>query len=312
MKKLALLLLIVLVGYALTGVAQVRPGERAVVRRFGRVVAQPGPGLWIGLPWGMDRVERVPVNFVHRQYVGYQPNSDADQFMPPGQMLTGDQNLVNVQVVVDYSVGEGDAVVDFVLSRDRVEPAIARATEAALHEWVAANGVDDVLLKGKVELRQWLPPRVQERIEPYRLGVRVQSASVVYLAAPDDVKPDFERVMIAQSQINTKVNDARQDAARLLKSAEADANSYTQRAAAYAGGKRVLADADAQAFLARLEQYQRLKADNPDILSAIWWAETGKLLAAMKSNGQIDILDDKIGADGLDVTQFARPKKKKD
>src|SRR5262245_12914471 len=244
MKKLALLLLLVLAGYALTGVAQVRPGERAVVRRFGRVVAQPGPGLWVGLPWGMDRVERVPVNFVNRQYVGFQPGPDADQFMPPGQMLTGDQNLVNVQVVVDYSVGDGDAVVDYVLSRDRVEPAIARATEAALHEWIAANSVDDVLLKAKVELRQWLPSRVQERIEAYRLGVRVQSASVVYLAAPDDVKPDFERVMIAQSQINTKVNDARQDAARLIKNAEADANSRTQNAAAYAGGRRVLAESE--------------------------------------------------------------------
>jgi len=312
MKKLAAIILLVLAGYALTGVAQVRPGERAVVRRFGRVVAQPGPGLWVGLPWGMDRVERVPVNFVHRQYVGFQPGADVDQFMPPGQMLTGDQNLVNVQVAVDYSVGEGDAVIDFVLSRDRVEPAISRATEAALHEWVAANGVDDVLLKGKVELRQWLPPRVQERIEPYRLGVRVQSASVVYLGAPEDVKPDFERVMIAQSQINTKVNDAKQESARLMKNAEADANSWTQRAAGYAAGRRVLAESEAQAFIARLEQYQRLKADNPDVLSAIWWAEMGKLLAAMKSNGQIDILDDKIGADGLDVTQFARPKKKKD
>jgi membrane protease subunit HflK len=312
MKKLLALLLILLVAYALTGVAQVRPGERAVVRRFGRVVAQPGPGLWVGLPWGMDRVERVPVNFVQRQYVGFNPGPDADQFMPPGQMLTGDQNLVNVQVAVDYSVGEGDAVVDFVLSRERVEPAIARATEAALHEWVAANGVDDVLLKGKVELRQWLPPRVQQRIEPYRLGVRMQSASVVYLAAPEEVKPDFERVMIAQSQINTKVNDAKQDAARLMKNAEADANSETQKAAGYAGGRRVRAEAEAQAFLARLEQYQRLKADNPDVLGAIWWAEMGKLLAAMKNGGQIDILDDKIGADGLDVTQFARPKKKKD
>jgi membrane protease subunit HflK len=311
-KKLALVLLLLLIGYALTGVAQVRPGERAVVRRFGRVVAQPGPGLWVGLPWGMDRVDRVPVNFVNRQYVGYQPGPDSDQFMPPGQMLTGDQNLVNVQVVVDYSVGDGEAVVDFVLSRDRVEPAVARATEAALHEWVAANGVDDVLLKGKIELREWLPTRVQQRIAPYRLGVRVQSASVVYLAAPEDVKPDFERVMIAQSQIRTKVNDSEQDGARLKKTADADADSQKQQATAYAEGKRLRAEAEALAFIARLEQYQRLKVDNPDVLGAIWWAEMGKLLASMKNNGQVEILDDKIAADGLDVTQFARPKKKKE
>src|SRR5438552_4393549 len=102
MRKLVYVILIALGAYLLTGVAQVRPGERAVVRRFGRVVAQPSPGLWVGLPWGMDRVDRVPVNFVQRQSVGFQPDADDISFMPPGQMLTGDQNLVNIQVAIDY------------------------------------------------------------------------------------------------------------------------------------------------------------------------------------------------------------------
>src|SRR5262245_11673750 len=104
MKKLSLLLLLLLAAYLLTGVAQVRPGERAVVRRFGRVVAQPMPGLWIGLPWGMDRFDRVPVNFVQRLHVGFNPEIDDNSFMPPGQMLTGDQNLVNIQVAIDFTV----------------------------------------------------------------------------------------------------------------------------------------------------------------------------------------------------------------
>ena len=54
-----LLLLVPLAAYLLTGVAEIRPEERAVVRRFGRVVALPGPGLWVGLPYGIDRVDRV-------------------------------------------------------------------------------------------------------------------------------------------------------------------------------------------------------------------------------------------------------------
>ena len=130
MRKFVYVLIAVFCAYLLTGVAQVRPGERAVVRRFGQVVAQPAPGLWIGLPWGMDRVDRVPVNFVRRLTVGYEQGGDPDALMPAGQLLTGDQNLVNVQVAVDYSVADGDAVVQYVLHQDRVEPALARATEA--------------------------------------------------------------------------------------------------------------------------------------------------------------------------------------
>src|SRR6476619_8535347 len=82
------LLLVALLAYLLTGVAQVRPEERAVVRRFGKVVARPGPGLWVGLPWGIDRVDRVPVRSVRQLAVGYDPETAPDSpGPPPGQLL---------------------------------------------------------------------------------------------------------------------------------------------------------------------------------------------------------------------------------
>src|SRR5438132_931964 len=104
MRRLRLILLLAVVAYLLTGVVPVRPGEQAVVRRFGAVVAKPGPGLWVGLPWGFDRVDRVPVDLVRRVTVGYQPDAEIDAALPPGQLLTGDQNLVNVRAVIDYAV----------------------------------------------------------------------------------------------------------------------------------------------------------------------------------------------------------------
>src|SRR5215204_7096619 len=91
-----------LVLYLLTGVVQVRPGERAVVRRFGRVLEEkPEPGLWIGLPWGMDRVDRVEVDRVRQVSVGY---SEDESGLPSGQVLTGDHNLVNLRVLLYYKV----------------------------------------------------------------------------------------------------------------------------------------------------------------------------------------------------------------
>src|SRR5262249_6232486 len=75
MKRRVLLFaggLLLLLAYLATGLTEVRPGERAVIRRFGRVLEEtPGPGLWIGLPWGMDRVDRVSVDSVRRVVVGY-------------------------------------------------------------------------------------------------------------------------------------------------------------------------------------------------------------------------------------------------
>src|SRR5690606_7978239 len=97
MPRVRYLLFVALATYLLTGAAEVRPEGRAVVRRFGRVVARPGPGLWIGLPWGIRRVDRVPVRTRRQIRAGLDPEaaSDAPE-TPRGQRLTGDQTLVNV------------------------------------------------------------------------------------------------------------------------------------------------------------------------------------------------------------------------
>src|SRR5262245_44936355 len=121
--RLRYLLLLALLAYLLTGVAQVGPEERAVVRRFGAVVARPGPGLWIGLPWGIDRVDRVPVRKAHELVVGYDPETWSDvEGTPPGQLLTGDHNLVNVRLVLHYGIGELDQELDdYVTHKDQID-----------------------------------------------------------------------------------------------------------------------------------------------------------------------------------------------
>src|SRR4051794_4558732 len=98
--------------YLLTGVVQVRPGERAVVRRFGRILDEkPGPGLWVGLPWGMDRVDRVEVDAVRAVNVGYD-GEPGDGDVPAGQLITGDNNLVNVNFSLLYKV-DPEGLADF-------------------------------------------------------------------------------------------------------------------------------------------------------------------------------------------------------
>src|SRR4051794_30483022 len=123
MPRTRYLLLLALAAYLLTGLAQVRPEERGVVRRFGQVVARPGPGLWVGLPWGIDRIDRVPVRKALQLTVGYNPDTASDVAgTPPGQLLTGDQNLINLQLVLDYAIGETDRELDdYVMHKDQTD-----------------------------------------------------------------------------------------------------------------------------------------------------------------------------------------------
>jgi membrane protease subunit HflK len=308
-KRLRYLLLIALALYLLTGVAQIRPEERAVVRRFGQVVAHPGPGLWVGFPYGIDRLDRVPTATVRRVPVGYRPELVEDT--PSGQFLTGDENLVNVQVAIDYAVGEGPTdLEDYVAQKDRVDGVLARESEAALGEWVSGRPVDDVLLTGNVALPGWLTRRVQERIAGQHLGVRVQQASVAYLAPPDEVRGAFEEVNRAQSAARSQEQRAQQEAARARREAEGTAYQLEQEALGSAAAKRTLAKAEADAFKKRLEQYRKIKATNPDVLTAIWWDEMGRLWLGFKGRGRVELLDSRLGPDGLDLTQIVPPPKR--
>src|SRR5207247_9221806 len=102
--------------------------------------------------------------------VGYKHDEDEINLVtPPGQLLTGDHNLVNIQVVIDFNV-RADQVERYVLQSDRADDLVARAAETAVAEWVAGHTVDDVLLQGKIDLPRWLVTRTQEFIQPYALG----------------------------------------------------------------------------------------------------------------------------------------------
>jgi membrane protease subunit HflK len=311
MRWLRYCLILVLAGYLLTGVRQISPGGRAVVTRFGEVISIPGPGLWIGLPYGIDRVQRVSVDSVRRVQVGFRPQfDDEDQASPPGQLLTGDHNLVNVQVAVDYTVKE-DRVYDYVMYQERAEGIIGRLAEAVLSEWIAGHKIDEVLISAKAELPPFLVRRLQSRIEPYFLGVEIQGASVGYLHPPQEVQSAFDEVTEAQASIRTREHDARQRAEREVLQAKAEANRIEKLALAYAQGELSLARGEAEAFGRRLEQYWKLGKQNPGYLNAIWWQEMDKLFAKLKESGRIDLLDHHLNRDGLDITTWTGSSEKK-
>lgn len=305
------LLILAAVAYLSTGVAQVRPEERAVVRRFGRVVARPGPGLWVGLPWGVDRVDRVPVRTVRQIRTGFVPETAAGhEGTPPGQLLTGDQNLVNVQLVLDYAIVETDGDLDdFVTHRDQVDAVLVREADACAAGWAAGRGVDDVLLTGNAALPAWVMTRLPGSVADMRLGVRVQRVSVAYLAPPDEVRAAFEQVTQAQTGIRTKEHQARQEADQRGRQAGAVKYRFEQEAEVFRRGQVSQSLADAADFRTQYAAYTEQRRVNPDALAASWWVELQKTLAGIRGRGgRVEPLDAYLGRDGLDVTQFLAPK----
>ncbi len=285
-----LILGLLLVAWLLTGVKEVWPGERAVVRRFGRVLdVQPRAGLWIGLPWGIDRVDRVPIEQVRRVAVGYRPGDTADEDAPSGQLLTGDRNLVNVRIILNYTV-DPEAVVAFLEQSERIEELIGRSAEAALAEWVAGRPVDEVLLRGKTVLPKDLPRILQGRLDEAKLGVRLRGLDVAYLAPPDEVRPEFDRVAQAEAERRTMEQKARQEAQQRESDKTAEMRKLDLDGDAYAQNRPQQARAEAAAFEARLAVYR----ENPLVREAGRWMHFLKQVRRLAENGQLQPLDPDI------------------
>jgi membrane protease subunit HflK len=213
---------LLLLAYLATGLYQVEAGELAVVRRFGKVHHQASPGLNIGLPWPFDKVDRVRVQ-QQQLVVGFEESDlPVADVAPPGQLLTGDNNLVNVQATVIYTV-DPQQVVDYVLNRDRVAPLLARATESALASVFAEQRINDVLYgrsRGGRGEAPSLEPEVQRRVakllEPYRLGVSIAVVNLAPPKPPAEVAEDFAKASLEETKRATAIAQARVEAASAI------------------------------------------------------------------------------------------------
>ncbi len=295
-----LLLVVLLLGFGawlLTGLTEVNPGEHAVVRRWGKVVAvQSEPGLLVGLPWGIDRVDRVAVEQVRRVVVGFRPEEETTRSdTPGGQLLTGDHNLVNVQLVVKYRV-QADKVVEFVVAQPVVEDILTRTLEDALSEWTASKPVDEVLLHGKDAIRDALGRTVPTRLAPYQLGIDLNSIEVTHLLPPNEVKPAFDRVAQAQTEIRTAKNQAEQQALRAQSNFEIEKQRMENETRAYVFKLPRFARADATVFLGRLGEKQR----NPAVVQVNRLEYLVNLVDLLSKKGQMFPLDGSLGQGTLE------------
>ena len=291
---------LILAGYCLTGIVQVLPGEIALVRRFGKILDdRPGPGLWIGYPRGIDQVERIPVDRLQTLQIGGAEESNSPT--PVGQFLTGDHNLVNIQASLTYKV-KPEEIIAYSTQKNRIPAILEMAAEATLGELVAGIRVDDVLLKGKLLMRQPLVSITQERLEKYKLGIEIVDAQIGQLTPPEEVKSAFDNVSRAQTTIATHVNRAAQEADSQQRGAESETYRTRLLSKGFAESKILLGQQEARNFERRLQEYQSGVKINPDYLRQIWEEERGKILSRLKENRQLGLLDHHLGIDGLDLS----------
>lgn len=219
---------ILVVGYAIfQSFYTVDEQERAVVLRFGEYNRTENPGLRFKVPL-IDDVSKVRVTNVRTAESS-------------GQMLTQDENLVTVDLQVQYRVADAKA---YVLNVRDSNQALAFATDSALRHEVGSSSLDDVLTEGRAELAVRVEQRLQRFLAEYGTGLEIVRVNVESTQPPQAVQDAFREVQRAredeqrvkeeaETYRNKVVPEARGQAQRMIE----EANAYKQEVIERARGE---------------------------------------------------------------------------
>jgi len=243
--------------WVLSGTFVVRPEQQAVVTRLGAVAeARVYPGIHYALPWPIDRVTKVKVNQLQRLVVGGDlADSVLGRTQPlPSQFLTGDQNIITVRVVVQYSVA---VPVDFLFRSVDAARTIGCAVEAELARRIARRGVDAVLTTERMAIQDEVLGAAQARLNQYGIGVKLSTINIENAAPPPEAADAFRDVASARADTARIIDEARGYANGLIPRARGEAMQLTQSAEAYRQTKVDEAQGDASRFTLVEAEYSR-------------------------------------------------------
>ncbi|KPP99832.1 FtsH protease activity modulator HflK [Marinobacter sp. HL-58] len=232
---------IIFVGYVIfQSFYTVDEQERAVVLRFGEYSRTENPGLRFKVPL-IDSVRLVRVTNVR--------NAQSS-----GQMLTQDENLVSVDLQVQYRVGDAKA---YVLNVRDSNQALAFATDSALRHEVGSSVLDEVLTEGRAELAVRVEQRLQNFLQEYGTGLSIVRVNVESTQPPDAVQDAFREVQRAREDEQQVKEQAETYRNKVVPEARGRAQRLTEEAAAYKQEVIERARGETSRFLAVLDVYQQ-------------------------------------------------------
>ena len=251
-RVLLALAVLVLAGYAATGVYEVSPEESGVAYVFGRMVNSQVPsGIHWNFPPPIGRQVQVPTRLTQVLTIGDGGRNASIANLPNRKDLwfTGGTSVIQARLEIQYSIGQLD---QYLLSHDDPEAVMELIVERAVTRFLAGLHVDDILTTERQSLVTEVSAAVQEALDTYELGINVQDLSIVHLAPPlfGGVSDSFRKVQSARSDRDRDIEEARSGASRVLFDAQAEAQSVRSQSQAERYARVEQARAEAQRFLA--------------------------------------------------------------
>lgn len=264
----ALLLVLVAAVVVWQSMFIVAPDEEGIVRRFGVIVRRASPGPHLKIPF-VETVDRPKVEKVHRVEIGFRTDQQGRQQMLPKEalMLTGDENIVAVEFIVQYKIKNA---IDYLFKVDEIDETIQKAAEASMREVIGKTKIDQALTTGKAEIQQDTQTLLQGTLDGYQAGILITAVQLQDVDPPEAVVGAFKDVASAREDREKLINQAQGYRNDIIPRAKGEAAAIVNQALGYAQARVAKAEGEANRFLRTLKEYEQAK----DVISKRLYIET--------------------------------------
>ena len=285
-----------------SGIYVVQPAEMAVVFRFGKAVAQASPGLHYHFPTPIEDVEIESVSEVKRLEIGFRtisasPTPRYQKVAAEAVMLTGDENIADVELIVQYRIHD---VENYFFKVREQSKAIHDVAETALRQVIGQHTIDEALTEGKLQIQEEIQIQIQGVLDLYEMGVRIEQAKLQTVSVPQEVDFAFKDVASAREDRERLRNEAEAYQNDIIPRTRGEAEKMLREAEAYKVERVKRSQGDADRFLEVLKEYRKAK----DVTETRLFLETmEKVLPGMQK-----FIVDTDGKGGLlNVLQMQKP-----
>mgnify|MGYP001266600058 FL=1 len=253
--------LILLLLISITSIYTIDANEQGVILTLGKYSRTTEPGIHLKIPFGIERVYKVRVDYQYKQEFGFRTKTAAQRtqysnknFEHESWMLTGDLNIAEVDWIVQYKIKNPK---DYLFNIRDVQNTIRDVSEATMRLMVGDKSFQDVLKSGREIISDNAKQHMQKILDQYDSGISIQLVQLQDVLPPEPVADSFNEVNRAKQEQESAINEARQAYNKEIYKVEGEAQKMISEAEGYSIERINTAKGDVQLFSSVLKEYKK-------------------------------------------------------
>ena len=248
-------IIVVVLLWLASGVYIVQPGEEGVVQTYGRFSNITTPGINYHLPWPFQQVTIVEVERIRRAEIGFRTvgTDSKEEVLSEALMLTTDENIVQVELLVQYRIANSRA---FVFNVQNPEDVLITSAEVGLRSTVGQMTIDAIITEERARVQDDTRVFLSRLLEDYGTGIQITDVRLQVADPPEEVRDAFQEVVRALADRERLINEAEAYQNDIVPRARGEKQQLIEEASAFKEQEVLRATGDAERFLSVLGAYR--------------------------------------------------------